>query len=84
MQLIECPSIYELMANPNFPWDCHPLLQIWRETHDVGLSNGTLLESYELTEAVPLMKEALINNMVSHNIYLFVNFSRYYVCMFII
>lgn len=68
MQLIECPSIYELMANPNFSWDCHPLVQIWREKHAACGSSNTSLESYELTEAVPLMREALLGNMVRHDV----------------
>lgn len=62
--LIECPSIYELMANPKFSWDFNPLLQLWRETHDDRVNSSALLESYEPTEVVPLMKEALSDNMV--------------------
>lgn len=62
--LIECPSIYELMANPEFSWDCHPLLQLWRERDDGRGNSSTLLESYEMSEALPLMKEALLGNMV--------------------
>lgn len=78
-QLIECPSIYELMANPDFSWNCHPLVQVWREIHDGSGSSGTLLESYQLTESLPLMKEALLGNMVSITFFLFVKFPMYFV-----
>ncbi|KAJ6793565.1 lecithin-cholesterol acyltransferase-like 4 [Iris pallida] len=62
--LIECPSIYELMASPIFSWENNPLLQIWRGKHDDSSKLSTLLESYNLTEMLPLMKEALSSNMV--------------------
>ncbi|KAJ6793328.1 lecithin-cholesterol acyltransferase-like 4 [Iris pallida] len=62
--LIECPSIYELMASPNFSWENIPVLQIWRGKHGDGNNICTLLESYSLTEMLPLMKEALSGNTV--------------------
>lgn len=65
--LIECPSIYELMANPSFCWDNIPVLQLWRENHDLGGNLGTLLESYELTNSISLMNEALSSNMVGYD-----------------
>ncbi|XP_042390806.1 lecithin-cholesterol acyltransferase-like 4 isoform X1 [Zingiber officinale] len=60
--LIECPSIYELMARPNFSWDVVPLLQLWKEKHDDSGTPGTLLESYEPLEAISLINEALAKN----------------------
>ncbi|KAG1347651.1 putative Lecithin-cholesterol acyltransferase-like 4 [Cocos nucifera] len=65
--LIQCPSIYELMACPKFCWSNIPLLQLWREKHDNCGNSITLLESYEPKEAVFLMIEALSSNMVGLN-----------------
>ncbi|XP_077219504.1 alpha/beta-Hydrolases superfamily protein [Tasmannia lanceolata] len=65
--LIECPSIYELMACPNFDWDATPLLQIWREKHDSSGNSSAMLESYEPAEAISIMKEALLNNQVDYD-----------------
>ncbi|XP_072969903.1 lecithin-cholesterol acyltransferase-like 4 [Typha angustifolia] len=63
--LIECPSIYELMASPEFQWEHVPLLQLWREKDDDHGNSTTLLESYEPVEAIKLMAEALLNNVVT-------------------
>ncbi|KAI3965802.1 hypothetical protein MKX01_010759 [Papaver californicum] len=65
--LIECPSIYELMACPNFDWQCHPLLEIWKEKHDSNGSPKVMLESYKPAEAISIMKEALSSNTVNYN-----------------
>jgi len=65
-QLLECPSIYELLANPNFQWKDTPLLQIWRENLDNNGKKSALLESYEPAEAIKMIEKALSNNEVSH------------------
>ncbi|OVA02163.1 Lecithin:cholesterol/phospholipid:diacylglycerol acyltransferase [Macleaya cordata] len=65
--LIECPSIYELMACPNFDWQSTPLLEIWREKHDSNGNSGVMLESYEPAEAISILKEALSSNTVNYN-----------------
>ncbi|RZC43746.1 hypothetical protein C5167_036698 [Papaver somniferum] len=65
--LIECPAIYELMACPNFDWQCHPLLEIWKEKHDSNGSPKVMLESYKPAEAISIMKEALSSNTVNYN-----------------
>ncbi|CAL9781887.1 unnamed protein product [Musa acuminata subsp. burmannicoides] len=64
--LIECPSIYELMACPNFCWEDVPLLQMWRQKHDGSGKSSILLESYEPLEAITLMNEALAKNTVAY------------------
>lgn len=76
-QLIECPSIYELLANPDFQWENVPLLQLWRQKHDDSGNSSALLESYEPKESIALMTKALSNNAVSswkpsllHNFYM--------------
>jgi hypothetical protein len=65
--LLECPSIYELLANPNFQWKDTPLLQIWRENLDNDGKKSALLESYEPAEAIKMIEKALSNNEVSHS-----------------
>ncbi|KAJ1272767.1 hypothetical protein BS78_06G227300 [Paspalum vaginatum] len=62
--LLECPSIYELLANPNFQWKETPLLQIWRENLDSNGEKSALLESYEATEAIRMMGKALSTNQI--------------------
>lgn len=63
-QLIECPSIYELMASLNFQWEHIPLLEIWRGKLNDG-NSSIILESYPPVESVEIFKEALLSNTVS-------------------
>ncbi|KAK1303976.1 Lecithin-cholesterol acyltransferase-like 4 [Acorus calamus] len=63
--LIECPSIYELMACPNFDWNTSPLLQVWREKIECG-NTCTILESYGPEESISIMEEALSCNTVTY------------------
>lgn len=65
--LIECPSIYELMACPDFQWEHNPLLEIWREKHDKDGNSNIVLESYSPEESVPIFKEALSSNTVNYD-----------------
>lgn len=65
-QLLECPSIYELMACLEFKWEHVPLLEIWRQKCDSDGNSTTMLESYPPAEAVPIFKEALSINKVSY------------------
>ena len=64
-QLIECPSIYELMGCLNFRWQHIPLLEIWREKQDSDGNSDLILESYPPAESIEIFKEALASNMVS-------------------
>ncbi|XP_078166943.1 alpha/beta-Hydrolases superfamily protein isoform X1 [Carex rostrata] len=63
--LIECPSIYELMASPDFDWNDIPVLQVWRQRVDNSGQSISLLESYGPKEVIPLMAQALSNHKVS-------------------
>nr|CAB3485743.1 unnamed protein product [Digitaria exilis] len=63
-KLLECPSIYELLANPNFQWKDIPLLQIWRENLDSNGEKSALLESYEPAEAIKMIEKALSSNEI--------------------
>lgn len=65
--LIECPSIYELMACPDFCWDDVPVLQLWRKKHDHTNNLNTFLESYQPMDSISLMNEALSSNKVGYN-----------------
>ncbi|PKA52245.1 Lecithin-cholesterol acyltransferase-like 4 [Apostasia shenzhenica] len=63
--LIECPSIYELMANPSFTWEDVPFLQIWKGRRNNSGQFNALLESYEASDAIRIMNQALLGNKVS-------------------
>ncbi|CAA3017109.1 lecithin-cholesterol acyltransferase-like 4 [Olea europaea subsp. europaea] len=65
--LIECPSIYELMACLDFPWEHIPLLEIWRKMSDSDGNSTTMLESYPPIEAVSIFMEALSSNKVNYD-----------------
>ena len=64
-QLIECPSIYELLANSTFNWEDTPLLQIWRESLDDNGKKSALLESYGPAEAINMIAKALSKHEVN-------------------
>lgn len=64
-QLLECPSVYELMGCLDFSWQHDPLLEIWKENEDGDGDSTILLESYSMLEAIPIFIQALSNNKVS-------------------
>lgn len=68
-QLLECPSIYELMACLDFEWDHIPLLEIWRKRCDSDENSTAMLESYPPMETIPIFMEALSVNKVSYQCY---------------
>jgi phospholipase A1 len=62
MQLVECPSIYEMLPNPDFKWKDKPIIQVWRKNPE---KDGMVeLVLYEATDCVSLFEEALRNNEV--------------------
>ncbi|XP_028095154.1 lecithin-cholesterol acyltransferase-like 4 [Camellia sinensis] len=65
--LIECPSIYELMASRDFHWDHTPLLEFWRQNCDSDGNSYVMLESYPPEESVPIFMEALSSNTVNYD-----------------
>ncbi|XP_021890047.1 lecithin-cholesterol acyltransferase-like 4 [Carica papaya] len=65
--LIECPSIYELMACPDFKWQHRPLLELWREKQGCDGNPGVILESYPPIESIKVFKEALLSNTVNYD-----------------
>ncbi|XP_021673722.2 phospholipase A(1) LCAT3 isoform X3 [Hevea brasiliensis] len=64
--LVECPSIYEMLANPNFKWERQPQIQVWREQSDNG-ETLVKLESYGPLESITFFQEALKNNELTYN-----------------
>ncbi|KAG6385223.1 hypothetical protein SASPL_154051 [Salvia splendens] len=61
-QLLECPSIYELMACLDYKWEHVPLLEIWKKRCDSDGNSSTVLETYPPVEAIPIFMEALSTN----------------------
>lgn len=64
--LVECPSIYEMLPNPNFQWKKKPEIHVWRKTSQDG-ETLVELESYSLKESVTLFEEALKTNQLDYN-----------------
>lgn len=63
-QLIECPSIYEMLPNPGFKWNEQPLIQVWRKQPEKEEDSQVELESYGPIECPRLFEEALKDNEV--------------------
>lgn len=64
IQLIECPSIYEMLPNPDFKWKRQPLIHVWRKQPDSKDGSVVKLDTYDSTESTTLFEEALKNNEV--------------------
>ncbi|KAK9195113.1 hypothetical protein WN943_003232 [Citrus x changshan-huyou] len=64
--LVECPSIYEMLANPDFKWKKQPQIKVWRKQSNDGESSAKL-ETYGPVESISLFKEALRNNELDYN-----------------
>lgn len=64
-QLVECPSIYELMASTDFKWEHVPCLEIWRQRCQSDGNSRVILKSYTSEEVVPILIEALSVNKVN-------------------
>ncbi|PON59107.1 Lecithin:cholesterol/phospholipid:diacylglycerol acyltransferase [Parasponia andersonii] len=59
--LVACPSIYEMLANPDFNWKKQPQIQVWRKQSKNGETSAEL-ESYGPVESINLFEEALRQN----------------------
>ncbi|KAL5566688.1 hypothetical protein UlMin_029852 [Ulmus minor] len=59
--LVECPSIYEMLANPDFNWEKQPLVQVWQKQSSDG-ETSVDLESYGSVQCIDLFDEALKQN----------------------
>lgn len=71
LQLIECPSVYELMASEGFRWTDPPELRLWRENTDdkgeSGAERAPVLERYGPEDYLQVMSAALRGNTVRHS-----------------
>ena len=70
--MVECPSIYEMMANPDFKWKKQPEIRVWRKkTEKDNDETSVELESFGLVESIDLFNDALKNNEVTHLAFVF-------------
>ncbi|KAM4082789.1 hypothetical protein ACB094_08G007200 [Castanea mollissima] len=66
--LVECPSIYEMLGNPEFKWKKQPEIQVWRKHSNDGDGEASIdLESYGPIESITLFEEALRHNELNHD-----------------
>ncbi|KAK9919215.1 hypothetical protein M0R45_027825 [Rubus argutus] len=64
--LVECPSIYEMLANPDFKWKKQPEIQVWRK-HSTDGETSIELDSYGPVESITLFREALRHNELTYD-----------------
>lgn len=64
--LIECPSIYEMMANPDFKWKKQPEILVWRKKKSENDDTSVEVETFGLTKSIDLFNDALQNNELSY------------------
>ncbi|KAJ8551666.1 hypothetical protein K7X08_021681 [Anisodus acutangulus] len=64
--LVECPSIYEMLPNPDFKWEKQPEILVWRKKSKDG-NTVIELECYDASTSVTLFKEALKSNELNLN-----------------
>ena len=64
--LVECPSIYEMLPNPDFKWAKQPEILVWRKKSKEG-ETVVELECYGASTSVTLFQEALKSNELNLN-----------------
>ncbi|XP_058756122.1 phospholipase A(1) LCAT3-like isoform X1 [Vicia villosa] len=64
--LVECPSIYEMLANPDYKWKKKPEIKVWRKQKKDGNENINL-ESYGPTQSISVFEGALRDNELKYN-----------------
>lgn len=70
--MVECPSVYEMMANPDFKWKKQPEIQVWRKKKSENDdTNSVQLETFGPAKSIILFNDALKNNEVSNLTFLF-------------
>jgi hypothetical protein len=62
--MIECPSVYELMAWAHFNWSVLPELRLWHIHADKDGNEKVVMEAYGPNSYVDVMSAALEENMV--------------------
>ncbi|PWA37813.1 lecithin:cholesterol/phospholipid:diacylglycerol acyltransferase [Artemisia annua] len=64
--LVECPSIYEMLPNPEFNWKKQPEIIVWRNRSENG-QDTVKMERYGTSGSVGLFVEALKDNEIEYN-----------------
>ncbi|XP_071922160.1 phospholipase A(1) LCAT3-like isoform X2 [Coffea arabica] len=64
--VVECPSIYEMLPNPWFKWKKQPEILVWRSKSEEGGETSVVLESYGPTDSMTLFEEALKHNELDY------------------
>ncbi|KZV28393.1 Lecithin:cholesterol acyltransferase 3 [Dorcoceras hygrometricum] len=64
--LVECPSIYEMLPNPDFNWKKQPEIQVWRKQSKDG-ETSVAKDTYGCNDCVTLFEEALRNNELNYD-----------------
>ncbi|KAM0041302.1 putative phospholipase A(1) [Helianthus debilis subsp. tardiflorus] len=64
--LVECPSIYEMLPNPEFKWKKQPEIVVWRNDSENG-QDLVKRETYGTSGCVDLFIEALKDNEIEYN-----------------
>lgn len=65
--LVECPSIYEMLPNPDFKWKKQPQILVWQKQSEDGESSSVRLGLYGPLESVSLFEEALKHNELDYD-----------------
>ncbi|XP_024360541.1 lecithin-cholesterol acyltransferase-like 4 [Physcomitrium patens] len=64
--LIECPSVYELIASPHFEWSEPPELRLWRKKAEENGDENVLLETFGPKHNLDVMIAALKDNKLDY------------------
>ncbi|RZC47449.1 hypothetical protein C5167_040392 [Papaver somniferum] len=64
--LVECPSIYEMLPNPEFKWKKEPQIQVWRKQSQNNEAS-VKLETYGPKESITVFEEALKYNKLNYS-----------------
>ncbi|KAL8544668.1 hypothetical protein ACS0TY_005051 [Phlomoides rotata] len=64
--LVECPSVYEMLPNPDFNWKKQPEITVWRKHSNDG-ETSTELECYGHDGCILVFAEALKNNELNYD-----------------
>ncbi|KAI3712553.1 hypothetical protein L1987_71112 [Smallanthus sonchifolius] len=59
--LVECPSIYEMLPNPEFRWEKQPEIVVWRNYSENG-QDSVKRETYRISGCVGLFEEVMKEN----------------------
>ncbi|KAD5960578.1 hypothetical protein E3N88_12050 [Mikania micrantha] len=64
--LVECPSIYEMLPNPEFGWKKQPEIVVWKNDSE-NEQDSVKMETYGTSGSVGLFVEALKDNEIEYD-----------------